>query len=152
MPGHVLSPRAGDVEDARGHVVEPGAARRRVRRAVQVDHQERPGHSIGDSDGFRRAAFGRPPGEHEGGVGIADVEAGALGVGFALAFPHRVALRDHPVFGPAPPGHPAPCLQPQVQGHVQGRPVDPGLAAGHDLGPYRARQFWTITCIHEVDR
>ena len=86
--------------------------------------------------------------QDQGGVGIADVKAGALFAPTDGAFIKGVAPGDKAVFGQAALGRPAAAGHFRPKRRIQRRPIDAGLAAGYDFfkeGRYQSHPPFRVT-------
>ena len=130
--GRFALARAGNLEHADGRVARPAGDRLGPCATGEADDVPRP-------PGPRRLGDGEPGAAHRpvaqqdrGGVGIADVPGGALGVGRERRLGQGVALVDRPVVGAPAARTPAAAGDAEVQGNIKGGAVDATLATRDD--------------------
>jgi len=148
--------RARDVEDADGVPVEPPGNAPRGVRVERIDHEHGPPDGLGDRSrergpaGQTAASVIAVDGDDERGVRVTNVEPGPLGGIRRLRLVQRLLVIDPSRFAPSPARAPATARDPQLQGDVQRRLVDAGLATGNDAlrhrqGAWGVRATWGRT-------
>ena len=126
-------PGTGDVQDA--HSVLPDEYSQEVGGFLFVftgHDKDGLAHLLSMLDGEQGAPCGRIGRDNQGGVGLLDVEQGALGIGGRLRFPQMIASGDGSVLGEATGGAPTAMFEAMGDGPVESRPVGPGLTSRDD--------------------
>ena len=119
-------------EPADGRVAQPADGRLGPCIAREADHAPRPSGPRRLGDGEPGAA-GRPVAQQdEGGVGIADVPGGALGVGRERRLGQGIVLVDRAVLGAPAARAPAAAGEAEGQRDIERGAVNPALAARDD--------------------
>lgn len=124
----------GDVEGSHAVLVEPLPGIENVipPAVEQVDHVQWPGDPPGEFDGERGATLDGAGGDHQGGVRVPDIPAGADIVQGAVGFPEGIVEGQGAVFRLATLRAPAAAGNACCDGDIEGGPVDASLASRDD--------------------